>query len=236
MIDPAQVPVRRIRWKASYRLIASHFPIVGPFDAVTAAEDLEAVLAVEAITDERARESFGEIHLVPPGQRVVGPGSTLVMAAFTHRNPLGSRFSAGQYGVYYAANSLETAVAEVSHHRSVFLARTNPPATELGTRLVTAELDASLHDVRNELESAPELYDPDHYGAAQDFGARIRDAGSWGVIYHSVRYQPGQCVALFRPRALRNAKATLYLALVWDGSRITHWYEKGAPSAVRVAP
>ena len=31
------------------------------------------------------------------------------MAAFTHLNPEGSRFSDGSYGVYYAAHTLATA-------------------------------------------------------------------------------------------------------------------------------
>ena len=57
-------------------------------------------------------------------ERVSGPGATPVMAAFTHLNPGGSRFSDGSYGVYYAAHSLETAIAEVSHHRAIFLRRT----------------------------------------------------------------------------------------------------------------
>ena len=70
------------------------------------------------------RDELGELHARAPEERVSGPGATPVMAAFTHLNPEGSRFSDGTYGVYYAAHSLETAIAEVSHHRAVFLRRT----------------------------------------------------------------------------------------------------------------
>jgi len=31
---------------------------------------------------------------------------------------------------------------------------------------------------------------------------------------------------------LRHAKAAAHLALHWDGTRITHWYEKRQPHAV----
>jgi hypothetical protein len=42
------------------------------------------------------------------------------MAPFTHINVLGSRFSDGTYGVYYAAARLDTAIRETIHHFSKF--------------------------------------------------------------------------------------------------------------------
>jgi hypothetical protein len=44
-----------------------------------------------------------------------------------------------------------------------------------------------------------------------------------------VRDAAGECVAIFRPRALRHAKSALHIALHWDGERITHWFEKRTP-------
>ena len=52
------------------------------------------------------------------------------MAAFTHLNPDGSRFSDGRYGVFYAARSLDTAVAETMHHRANFMAATSRGAAD----------------------------------------------------------------------------------------------------------
>ena len=46
------------------------------------------------------------------------------MAAFTHLNPEGSRFSDGSWGVFYAAHSVATAVEETVYHRERFLAAT----------------------------------------------------------------------------------------------------------------
>jgi RES domain len=160
------------------------------------------------------------------------------MAAFTHLNPEGSRFSDGTYGVYYAAHSLETAIAEVSHHRGVFLRRTNEPALDVDMRLITASVEAELHDLLEpEGEAAntdryASVLDPDDYGASQALGRRLRGAQSWGIRYPSVRHAGGECVGIFRPRALRHAKAAAHLALHWDGTRITHWYEKRQPHAV----
>ena len=46
------------------------------------------------------------------------------MAAFTHLNPQGSRFSDGSYGVFYCARSRDTAIAETRYHSALFLEAT----------------------------------------------------------------------------------------------------------------
>jgi hypothetical protein len=237
-IDPETVPVRRVSWRPSYRLIPSRYPTVGLYDAIADPADLDVVFAIEALANPRLRDELGEIALVPKEERLTGPGATPVMAAFTHLNPEGSRFSDGGYGVYYAAHSLDTAIAEVGHHRAVFLRRTEEPAIDLDLRLVTASVEADLHDLlepdaaANAESRFAAVLDPDDYAASQSLGRRLRAAGSWGLRWPSVRHAGGECVGIFRPRALRHAKAAAHLALHWDGSRVTHWYEKRPPHAV----
>jgi len=233
LIDPESIPVALTRWTPSYRLIPSRYPTVGLYDAIADPADMDVVFAVESLTNSRTRNELGQVQLVSPAERIVGPFSSMVMAAFTHLNPEGSRFSDGSYGVYYAAHSMETALAEVSHHRSVFMTRTAEPAIDIDLRLVTADVDAPLHDLRGLREVEPALYDPDHYGDAQALGRRLRETGSWGVAYHSVRHAGGLCAGVLRPRALRNPRATAHIALHWDGRAITHWYEKRDPIALR---
>lgn len=237
-VDPAAVAVRRVSWRPSYRLIASRYPVVGLYERVADPADLDVVFAIEQLANPRIRDQIGELALVAPDERVSGPGATPVMAAFTHLNPEGSRFSDGSYGVYYAAHSLETAVAEVSHHRAIFLRRTDEPALDIDLRLVTASVEAELHDLfetgvaANEPTRFASVLDPDHYASSQGLGRRLREAGSWGIRYPSVRHAGGECVGILRPRALRHAKAASHLALHWDGARITHWYEKRSPHTV----
>jgi len=237
-VDAGTVPVRRVSWRPSYRLIPSRYPTVGLYDAIADPADLDVVFAIEALANPRIRDELGELTLVPREERLTGPGATPVMAAFTHLNPEGSRFSDGTYGVYYAAHSLETAIAEVSHHRGVFLRRTNEPAIDVDMRLITASVEAELHDLLDpEGEAAntdryAAVLDADDYGPSQALGRRLRAVQSWGIRYPSVRHAGGECVGIFRPRALRHAKAAAHLALHWDGTRITHWYEKRQPHAV----
>ena len=232
-LNVRNIPVTPTEWRPSHRLIPSRYPTVGLYDAIADPADLEVVFAIEALTNPRIRDQIGQLQLVPPGERVSGAGSTVVMAAFTHLNPEGSRFSDGRYGVYYASHTLETAIAEVSHHRAVFLARTRELAIDVDMRVVTANLDAPLHDLRELGDAGTALLDPHEYGAAQALGRHLREAGSWGVQFPSVRHSGGLCVGVFRPRALRNARTGAHLALHWDGQRITHWFEKRGPHALR---
>jgi RES domain-containing protein len=220
-------PVAPLGWNPCWRLVPSRFPPVGLFDDVARPDELEAVAAVQALTNPRLRQEAGEISLVSPAERVSGPGSTPVMAAFCHLNPEGSRFSDGSWGVYYAAESIATAVAEVAFHRARFLAATAQPAIEVDLRAYRAEVVEPLHDLRGPGWQALLDPDPAAYPASQALARRLRAAGSWGLAWRSVRRPGGECVALLRPRAVALPVVQgPHLALRWDGRRITGWYEK----------
>src|SRR5512143_999833 len=170
-------------WRPSHRLVPSRFPPVGLFDRVADARDLDAVYALESLTNDRVREEAGDLHLVPARDRIAGPGTTPIMAAFTHLNPEGSRFSDGSYGIYYCAQSLATALAEVRYHQERFLRRTNEGPIRLELRLYLSNLDAKLVDVRK----LPECHRPDDYAPGQRLGRAVRESGKDGILYRSVR-------------------------------------------------
>lgn len=228
MNSALDVPVIRLRWTPCYRIVPSRFPPVSLFDEVADPADLEAVFALEAMTNDRLREEAGELALIPVEDRVSGPGTTPVMAAFTHRNPQGGRFADGSFGVFYAAGSVETAVAETRHHRALFMAHTREPAQELDMRVYTVDLEARMHDVRGRRETMPAIYDPDCYAASQTLGTKLREQGADGIVYDSVRHEHGECAAVFRPRLLSNCLQERHLCYVWDGETITTIYEKRA--------
>lgn len=220
------VSASTVAWHPCYRIIPSRFPPVGLFDRVADPADLEAVFQIEAMTNDRLRDEAGELSLVPPDDRVSGPGTTAIMAAFTHLNPEGSRFTDGSYGVFYAGLTLETAIEETRHHRALFLRATDEPAQEIDMRVYAVDLDADLHDIRGMREARPELYDADSYAAAQSFASTLRDDGSDGIVYESVRHEGGECAAVFRPRLLSNCRQERHLCYMWDGSGIGTVYEK----------
>jgi hypothetical protein len=215
--------LRRLRWERACRIVPTRHPSVYLYDRVADAADFDALYALEAMSNERVRDEIGQIQRVPPADRVFGPGSGPIMAAFTHVNPLGSRFSDGAYGVFYAAQDRTTATAETAFHQARFLAATAERPMHLPMRLYHVAVDSRLHDLRRGFEAE---HAPADYGPARALGARLRAAGSAGVAYRSVRHAGGQCVGLFRPRGASNCRHAAILLYAWDGQRFTDVYEK----------
>ena len=149
----------------------------------------DALIELEEITNPRVRDQVGQIRLVPPERRVSGVNASWVMAAFTHVNPKGSRFSDGTYGVYYAANNLETAIAETIHHFAAFARDADDPARREDMRVLVGSISSMFHDVgllRPE-EHCTAVLDPNDYHAGQALARSLREQHSNGVVYPSVR-------------------------------------------------
>ena len=209
-------PVRRIRWSQAYRIVPSRFPPMGVYDRIADPADLDAVFAIEAMTNPRLREEAGALKLVPKEHRISGPGSTPVMAAFTHLNPEGSRFSDGSWGVFYAAHSVATAVEETVYHREQFLAATAEPACDIEMRCYRTSIAGKLHDVR---DGWPEAQDPHSYVASVALAQQLREAGSNGIVYNSARHA-GECVAIFYPDLVAPCVQSEHMIYRWNGQRI----------------
>ncbi len=225
VLNPAP-DIRRVRWQQACRIVPTRYPSVSLFDRVADAEDFDALYALEAMTNERVRDEVGQIERVPRGERVFGPGSSPIMAAFTHVNVQGSRFSDGRFGVFYAARDRATAVAETRYHHGNFLAATRQAATHLPMRLYHVAIDARLHDLRPVGACAEAVHDPADYAAARRLGHALHAAGSAGVAYRSVRRPGGQCVGLFRPRGASRCLHAAVLLYAWDGRCFTDVFEK----------
>jgi len=216
----------RVRWPQACRIVPTRYPSVNLFDRVADAADFQALYALEAMTNERVRQELGEIALVPAEQRLYGPGSGPIMAAFTHLNPYGSRFSDGRFGVFYAARDRVTAMAETRYHHGRFMAATAQPPMHLPMRLYHVGISATLHDLRPHGAVSDAVHDPDSYAASQALGQQLRAAGSAGVLYRSVRQPRGQCVGLFDPRGAHACVHAAYLLYAWDGQAFRDIYEK----------
>lgn len=211
----------RIDWPEAWRLVPSRFPPQGVFDRIADPADLEALFAIEALTNDRLREELGQLALVPRERRISGPGTQPVMAAFTHLNPDGSRFSDGTWGVFYAAKALDTAVAETMHHRAKFLAATREPAMKIEMRCYRMRVAGRLHDLRRGWAA---MLHPDDYTAPRALARALRDGGSDGVVYPSVRHAGGECVGLFHPDLAGPCTQAQHLVYAWDGKRVLPEY------------
>ncbi|WP_245430894.1 RES family NAD+ phosphorylase [Rhodoplanes roseus] len=221
------LPARLVDWPKAWRIIASRYPPIDLFERLTPDPAVWDVLAaLEQATNPRVRDALGEIALVPPQRRVSGPGASFVMAAFTHLNPKGSRFSDGTFGVYYAAASLDTAIAETVHHFGRFAADAGDPLRREDMRVLVGTISHRLDDVAAlpEPERGP-LLDPESYAASQPFGRARRAAGSDGIVYPSVRHPGGDCVAAFWPDVVGIPVQERHLQYEWDGRRVSRWFD-----------
>ena len=224
---PADVPTRRIAWTHATRIVAARHPPIDLFERVSRDPAVwEALIAAEQMVNPRVRDEVGEIHLVPPDERVSGPGASWVMASFTHRNPQGSRFSDGSYGVYYAARDLETAIRETAYHFARF-------ARDSGDGPRYEDMRALIGTIANrfaDVAAVPaarraRILAPDDYGASRAFAAPLRAAGVNGIVYPSVRHAGGQCVAAFRPKAVGVPVPGPAIKYHFDGTRVARWFD-----------
>jgi hypothetical protein len=215
-------PVKRIRWSHAWRIVPSRFPPIGVYDRIADPADIDALFAIEAMTNPRLRDEADALKLVPKEHRISGPGSTPVMAAFTHLNPEGSRFSDGTWGVFYAAHSVATAVEETVYHRERFLGATAEPACSIQMRCYRTSVDSRLHDIRG---GWTDEHDPDAYVASVKLARALREDGSNGIDYDSARHVGGECIAAFFPDVVAPCVQARHLVYRWDGTRIAQVLE-----------
>lgn len=211
------VPQSVVRWKSASRLIPSRFPSTGLFDRVAHPADLEALFELEDWTNDRISAEVGLLHRIPKNEWVVGaPMASVVMAAYCHPRAGGARFSDSERGAWYAARTLETAMAETVYHRTREIAEVGGYDTRVQVRLYLSDLSARFHDVRS-IRGTAALHRPDSYSESQRVGKELLDAGSNGIVYRSVRHPGGECIACFRPALVKNVRVGGHYELRWDG-------------------
>ncbi len=217
---PAVLRESDVVWTPCRRVITETYAGTNLYDRITdpASADPLAVGAAlreaAALTSAVALAAAGRLDLVPPEDRVFGPGTGLIMGAFTWHGP-GSRFADGSRGVYYAAETRRTAIRETAYHTAHELAG-NPPVV-VHKALIEAALRAVLVDVRAPRPTPDGVYDPTDYRPGQAFGRTVRTLEADGIAYDSVRDPGGACAAVFRPPVLSGARVVEVLEYRWDG-------------------
>ncbi|MDN6320083.1 MAG: RES family NAD+ phosphorylase [Marinobacter sp.] len=212
----------------TYRIIPSHYPPIDLFERIYEPNEFELAFEIEGMTNPRLRDEAGDVELVLPEDRISGPGSTPVMASFTHIG-FGSRFADRNFGVYYAASTLDAAIRETVFHKEREMAAAQEDSIELTMRAYIGKVALELHDIRG--PEFADLHNPnaDDYALSQKFARRWRTKGSNGLLYNSVRHPGSECIAAFKPGSVTIPVQGPHLKYFWDGDkqRITHWAEIG---------
>lgn len=236
MIDPATILTRPVDWPGARRIIRSLHPPIDLFEDIADPADWPLLISAEQKTNPRLMETLGAIDLVPPERRVGGPGASYLMAPFTHvSTDRPSRFTAGLFGVLYAANDFETALSETVHHHQRFMARTAEPAGWTSQfREIILDIDTVAHDLRGGDPRHAAALLPDDYSASQMLGATLRAGGADAIAYPSCRHRNGECVGLFYPDLATNPRQGRHLDYHWNGIRVDFYRETGPGSVYRI--
>ncbi|MEH3116377.1 MAG: RES family NAD+ phosphorylase [Methylorubrum populi] len=235
-MDHGAVPVTPVAWAGARRIIRSLYPPIDLFEDIADPEDWPLLISAEQKTSPRLMETIGNLDLVPAARRVGGPGASYLMAPFTHVSPdRPSRFTNGGYGVLYAADRFETALAETIHHHERFMESTaEPEGWTSQFREIVLDVDLRAHDLRGDPARFGEALTPDSYVESQALAADLRAAGSDGIAYPSCRQPGGECVALFYPDLAANPIQGRHLDYHWNGARVDFYRELGSGAVYRI--
>ncbi len=215
-----------VEWRQAWRVIPDKYPPIDLFDDLTSdPAEWELLAGLESAVNPRVRQEVGEISLVPAAHRVQ---STAVMAPFVHLNPLGSRFSDGTYGVYYAAEDLETSIRETVHHLEKNLRAGHAAPDDLDQRVYVGAIKGEFLDLSSNPAVAGPLLDPDDYAQSRPFGARVRAGSCDGIMFESVRNPGHNALAVFIPLRVSPPVQERHLRYDWDGARIRRYFDYAA--------
>ena len=143
--------------------------------------------------------------------------------SFCFDNWAQSRFSRGQFGVWYGSPQIETTIYETAYHwRYGFLADAgleNEQGLTIERRVHLVYCASALIDLLPKKTQWPELQSND-YTHCQALGEKLHREGHPGVWTPSARCK-GTNAALFLPRVLSNARTHCYLTYCIDGDDIT---------------
>ncbi|MDY0921856.1 RES family NAD+ phosphorylase [Leclercia sp. CFBP8987] len=222
MIHP-EIPRTALIPFKGYRLLHTKYPAIYVFEDVATPEEFDVLYDIQKLTNPRLSQEVGNLDLLPREEWVLGiRGAHYAMAAFTHINPDGSRFSNGDFGVYYLGDSQETALAEVVYHCQRYWR--NVPELKFERfeyRCLETELSSSSFVDITGLPDTHPWYHPTDYRESQQLGASLRVAGETGVTYRSVRHRDGICWALLTPKTITSIIQTSLHQIIWNKGMVS---------------
>lgn len=134
-----------------------------------------------------------------------------------------SRFSRGQFGVWYGSDSLRTTVHETVHHwRAGFLADAglaDYDGVTIERHVYLTHCRGAVIDLVSKQPEWPGLRADDH-AFCQELGERLQHEGHPGVWTPSARCT-GTNAALFTPRLLSSPRSHCYLTYRTEQGKVT---------------
>lgn len=148
------------------------------------------------------------------------PHAAFINAAFTYWRPRElNRFNGPGRGAWYAALDTETCIAEVSFHMTRELQRVNDLNAVVDYAEMFASFAGEFADLRG-ISPRPEGLHPEPgigYPAGNRLAETARAQGLNGIVYPSVRHQPGVCLVALWPSAVQSVAQGAVVRLTWSG-------------------
>jgi len=203
----------------SYRLVNSKFPPATLFDDIINADDFETAYAIQSLTNPRVLTILKNLSLLAISEIPFGiSGVNYATAPFTHINPTGSRFSNGDFGILYLADTVETAIKETRYHQERYFQNIDGLHYDtIDMRCLKAIFTAELVDAT----TIDEIHHPDDYSASRKLGYTLKQSQEHGIKYHSVRNHNALCWGLFSPIFIASIIQTKHYEFIFDGKSIT---------------
>lgn len=203
--------------RRGFVLIPGRYPPIRHFLNIAGEYALETLDAVEAMTDQQARDEIGQIELVPVSERYRGSNAGLVMAPFTAADSAGNLFSDGSYGVSYLEMLEPVAIAEAQRRFADFLAATGEQPTRLRLGLYSFGLSGNAADLRACADISWKGLTQPGNAASRRLGARLRAAGMAAALYPNALDNNEESLAVFSPAMFVDCTRNALVELNWNG-------------------
>lgn len=206
------------------RLIASAHhkpPVLEPLASTFGARS--QLEALESVTSGRQKAQQLGVPGISPDALATGYGYSYINAAFAYPRHNGNRFSPKEWGAWYSAFEIETALAEVAFHLTRALAAAEGRFDNITYYVeLLANFTAEFCDLR-ECDPPPDYLSQDTdiaYPSGQRFATELRESGANGIVYPSARRVGGTCLVAFWPGLVQNFQRGETWILKWAGNPI----------------
>lgn len=219
-MDLSSYSSKKITNTVGFRLVNSKFPPINLFDDVADADEFEAVCAIQELTNPRILNELGNLNCLPIAEIPFGiDGCNYATSPFTHVNSDGSRFSNGDYGLLYLADTIDTAIKETVYHQERYFK--NITGLHYDT-IIMRGLKFTFSCTALDIKAADEnIYHPDDYTFSRLLGRQALKDKVEALEYCSVRSAGQTCWALYTPKNVQKVIQAKHYEYVWDGQKIS---------------
>lgn len=205
----------------AYRLVNSKFPPIALFDQVAKPADFEIIYELQALTNPRIAAEVGNLAMIDKEEIPFGIRGCSY-ATFTHVNQNGGRFNTANFGVFYAASNIQTALEEVKYHQENYFKNTPELKYERFVfRVLQCQFSSVMCSNISGLGFDHPYYNPTDYSESQAYAIELKRAGFDCIQYDSVRNKGEICWGLFTPKIISDVIQTMHYEIIYNGTRIT---------------